>query len=248
MTGGTAPRARGNGLSADSYTPLADLDPRLADALISTLAQAGIAAYVVPSLGQRGGYLDVHLPDRPTDRLWVDATSTDAARILLGQVPAAEPRQSVDEDEEAVWRALIAEFEAAPPPATRPWPQSEEVEDGTWRGGRGRVLRRVEGPLRPDPASPPRADSPAEAEEEEEHFVPPTPPNVPPPHPVTRWAWVALTSGIGILVAPALLGQTLDPALATLGLLGAVGGFVTLVARMRDDPPTDGGPDDGAVV
>ena len=63
---------RDNGFVAQHYAMLADLDPRLADAMLAVLRAAGIAAYVVPSTGSIGGYLDVRLPERPRDRLWVD--------------------------------------------------------------------------------------------------------------------------------------------------------------------------------
>jgi hypothetical protein len=64
---------RGNGLTADAYVPLADLTPQLADAMLSALREAGIAAYAAPAPGRTGGYLDVRLPEEPTDRLYADA-------------------------------------------------------------------------------------------------------------------------------------------------------------------------------
>jgi len=74
---------RDNGFVARHYVPLADLDPRLADAMLEALRAEGIAAYVVPSTGQLGGYLEVHLPERPRDRLWVDRRHHDRASTLL---------------------------------------------------------------------------------------------------------------------------------------------------------------------
>ena len=74
---------RDNGFVARHYVPLADLDPRLADAMLEALRAEGIAAYVVPSTGQLGGYLEVHLPERPRDRLWVDRRHHDRATTLL---------------------------------------------------------------------------------------------------------------------------------------------------------------------
>ena len=74
---------RDNGFVARHYVPLADLDPRLADAMLEALRAEGIAAYVVPSTGQLGGYLEVHLPERPRDRLWVDRRHHDRATALL---------------------------------------------------------------------------------------------------------------------------------------------------------------------
>jgi hypothetical protein len=74
---------RDNGFIARHYVPLADLDPRLADAMLDVLRGEGIAAYVVPSTGHLGGYLEVHLPERPRDRLWVDRAHHDRAAVLL---------------------------------------------------------------------------------------------------------------------------------------------------------------------
>ena len=74
---------RDNGFVARHYVPLADLDPRLADAMLEALRAEGIAAYVEPSTGQLGGYLEVHLPERPRDRLWVDRRHHDRATTLL---------------------------------------------------------------------------------------------------------------------------------------------------------------------
>jgi hypothetical protein len=45
-----------------------------------------------------------------------------------------------------------------------------------------------------------------------------------------------------------LLGWQLEDWVGLVGVVGFVGGFVTLVARMKDRPPNDTGPDDGAVV
>lgn len=74
---------RDNGFVARHYLPLADLDPRLAEAMLDVLGAESIAAYVEPSTGHVGGYLEVHLPERPRDRLWVDREFRDRAASLL---------------------------------------------------------------------------------------------------------------------------------------------------------------------
>jgi hypothetical protein len=74
---------RDNGFVARHYVPLADLDPRLADAMLDLLRDEGIAAYASPSTGRLGGYLEVILPERPRDRLWVDREQRDRAAGLL---------------------------------------------------------------------------------------------------------------------------------------------------------------------
>jgi hypothetical protein len=45
-----------------------------------------------------------------------------------------------------------------------------------------------------------------------------------------------------------LLGLPVAGWVGLLALAAFMAGFVTLVARMKDRPPTDSGPDDGAVV
>lgn len=228
---------RGNGLAATAYVPLAELDPRLADAVLAALREAGVAAYVTPSTGTTGGYLEVSLPDRPTDRVWVDSAARPRAEAVLAELanPSAAAEPPVVDDEES-WRAIVATFSAAPP-RTPTWPAAEEVAEEGPPGGR--VVRRAE------PALP--ADDPARPADEE-HYVPPIPPPVPQPQGVTRWAALAIAVGLGVLILPAVLSDPVGPGLALLAVLAVIGGFVTLVVRMRDAPPTDSGPDDGAVV
>lgn len=230
---------RGNGLAAAAYVPLAELDPRLADAVLQALGAAGIAAYVTPSSGTTGGYLEVSLPDRPADRVWVDSAARPRAEAVLAHLsnpPAAEPAPG-DEDES--WRAIVATFSAAPT-GTPSWPAAEELPN------EGPVAGRLVRPAGPADRSrePAEADDPAE----DEHYVPPVPPPVPRPHPVTRWAALAVIGGLAVLILPAIFTEPVGPGLALLAVLAVLGGFATLVSRMRDAPPTDSGSDDGAVV
>jgi hypothetical protein len=67
-------------------------------------------------------------------------------------------------------------------------------------------------------------------------------------NPVTRYGWIALLGGCLLLLVPALLGRTLSNGWLLVAVAGIIGGFITLVMRMKDSPPTDSGPDDGAVV
>ena len=78
------PGRRDNGLPATSWGALVDLDPRLSEALLASLAQAGVAAYVEPAGGQNALTRASQLPARPLDRLWVDPVHADAARAVVG--------------------------------------------------------------------------------------------------------------------------------------------------------------------
>lgn len=79
-----SPGRRGNGLPSADWGALVDLDPRLSDALLSSLAAAGVAAYVEPALGSNTFTRAAAMPDRPLDRLWVDPARADAAREVVG--------------------------------------------------------------------------------------------------------------------------------------------------------------------
>jgi len=148
---------RDNGFVARHYLPLADLDPRLAEAMLEVLRAESIAAYVEPSTGRLGGYLEVHLPDRPHDRLWVDREQRDRAAALLSQhtdgaplppLTALPPLPGRPLDEAAgdpatsdaagssfedAWAELVANYDA--PGLARgeagvpPWPVAEDVLD-----------------------------------------------------------------------------------------------------------------------
>ena len=93
-----------------------------------------------------------------------------------------------------------------------------------------------------------RGDPPASGGAEEERYVPPPPPPLPRADAVTVAAWAALLGGPALVIVMTLAGLSVARSVAVLALVAFVGGFVTLVARMQDRPPTDSGPDDGAVV
>jgi hypothetical protein len=87
------PQARGNGLSAESYAPLADLHPHMAGEMLDALREAGIAAYAAPS-PPPGDLLDGEVADADldvgsvADRLYVDAAmKRRAEQVLLDRLP-----------------------------------------------------------------------------------------------------------------------------------------------------------------
>jgi hypothetical protein len=87
-----------------------------------------------------------------------------------------------------------------------------------------------------------------EALEDDGHYVPPPPPPVPKVRRNTVGSLVALTIGLVLVFAPNLLGQPQSVGLGIVGIALMLGGAGALVWHMRDAPPTDSGPDDGAVV
>lgn len=84
-------------------------------------------------------------------------------------------------------------------------------------------------------------------EEDEGHFVPPEPPPLPAADATARFAWLAVVGGPVLLLLAVLLGWDMTWWLAMLGIGGFLGGFATLVIRMRDDEDDDD-PGHGAVV
>lgn len=84
---------------------------------------------------------------------------------------------------------------------------------------------------------------------DEGHFVPPEPPPLPTGDVTARFAWIAVLGGPLLLLVMVLLRQELTWWMTTLGVGGFLGGFATLVLRMKDgDDDEDDDPGRGAVV
>jgi hypothetical protein len=289
---------RDNGFVARHYVPLADLDPRLADAMLDLLRDEGIAAYASPSTGRLGGYLEVILPERPRDRLWVDREQRDRAVGLLnahadpesiGQItdddapPVAQgdlldappdsrgesapttdesatsrsPEQldaAPDGGQDDAWASVLASFEmpAYEPPgsdtrtADHPVPRRivrPAERGGTETGRADDVTSAVVGGAAPLEAPSPVGWDPLELLDE--HFVPPQPPPPPRLRTTTKWALAGILVGLVLLVWPHV-SDSMPEGASALGVFLMIGGFVALIANMRDD--RDSNDDDGAVV
>ncbi|MGW1589054.1 hypothetical protein [Streptomyces sp. NPDC002386] len=166
-------------------------------------------------------------------------------------------------DEEAAWQAIVAGYGAEPPdpPGTRPYkpvedlalleketPGEEAESPGEPRSGRplGSSVSFAPGvgPRDYRVAEPSEDDL---GEDDEGHFVPPEPPPLPTADTTSRFAWLGVVGGPLLLLLAVLLGWEMTWYLATLGIGGFLGGFVTLVTRMRTDEDGDD-PGRGAVV
>jgi hypothetical protein len=233
---------RGNGLTADAYVPVADLTPQLADAMLTALKEAGIAAYAIPAPGETGGYLDVRLPEEPTDRLYADASAKAAAEeILQTHLPELRADYAAARDEDQIFAEIVAAFDRPSSAGETPWPAEENIDD----------TADADEPAE-EPADPAgemtmtaRVVKPAIDDDEEDHFVPPPPPPLPKADAMTRFAWIALLGGPIYLVASVFLSRQVPSWAAFVAVAAFIGGFVALVLRMGDEPPED---DDGAVV
>jgi hypothetical protein len=261
------PHGRDNGLPpAARYLALVDVDPPVADHVLEILRDAGVTAVAEPLAGDLGPARDTPPPTRPTDRVHVDLAHVLLARSVVGR---ALPALRADFHADAAMRVDVEQAdsqrrrreELAPDevdtlfadivsgyatPTTDPVPRWSVLEDET-------------SPDTPLPEDRPRLSSrlvrrssdpqPAVPEDDHEgHFVPPPPPPLPELDRVSRLAWAALVGGPALIVLAALLGIGLESWVVVLAIVAFLGGFVTLVARMRDRAPHDDGWDDGAVL
>ncbi|KUL39221.1 hypothetical protein [Streptomyces regalis] len=84
--------------------------------------------------------------------------------------------------------------------------------------------------------------------DDEGHFVPPEPPTLPAADATAKFAWLAVIGGPVLLLLAVVFGWEMTWWLATLGIGGFLGGFATLVMRMKTDDDEDDDPGRGAVV
>ncbi|MGQ0623155.1 MAG: hypothetical protein ACT4PP_00630 [Sporichthyaceae bacterium] len=244
------PPGRGNGLSAARYTPLVDLEPHFADALLEALAADGVAAYASPSPGVRGPYMDIVLPNRPTDRVWVDTESEAGAKALLAERRAEFSADSETEIETA-WRAIVAGYDTNGHNPVPTWPVSEDLDEDPPARRRSIALPfgGEPGPRRTDEederwGAEPAAET-AEAGEPQEHYVPPPPPPLPRISPHAKLAWAGVVGGPTYLMVSTWTGASLFYGASAFAVTAFIGGFAALVYRMKDDRGPGG---DGAVV
>ncbi|RSN48780.1 hypothetical protein, partial [Actinomadura sp. WAC 06369] len=173
---------RGNGLSADTYAPLVDLAPHLADAMLTALRDAGVAAYAVPPAGGAAAADDpgrpAAAPDGPRaadasgraaedvlDRLYVDVEMKPAAegilRAHLARLRDAGVRGS-DPDAERTDAGL------ADTGLKDPDPQDPPLKDAGLKDAGRPDAGRADGGLadadRPETGAPDGADAPGAAD------------------------------------------------------------------------------------
>lgn len=232
--------SRDNGLRCGGYVAVGDLDPRVADALLDTLRSEGIAAYAVPTPASRGANLELQLPSRMTDRLYVDATRSERASELVDlerqdaePPPAPSPSLGSEVDVDAAWQQLLTSLKS--PTTTATWPNRENVSES-----------RRPAHLDDMPLDGPEYDLLSNLDQvnlEEEHYVPPPPPPLPKLRRATLGALIAIAAGIVLLVTNFGDGDFAWPAIAAI-----IGGAIALIWNVKQGPPLDSGSDDGAVV
>ncbi|MFF0340623.1 hypothetical protein [Kribbella sp. NPDC004875] len=231
---------RDNGLTAASYTSLGGIDPLVAEPVLDALKAAGIAAYCenqnearTPEEAEEPVRIPVGY-----DEIFVDAEAVERARPVIDR-----------STEDAEWESLVEQFgkpsapghDGGDDPVPR-WPASEDVDD------RYEPLIDVPTGLSIKDEAPEEDAKPARKDDDpHDHFVPPEPPRGPRLDWISRAAWLGLIGGPLLLIAAAVLDFGTGR-ITTIAVAGFIGGFLTLVLRMKDRlPPGDGG-DDGAVV
>lgn len=240
-----------NGLPAKDYVPLIDVEADAGLRLLVDLRAAQVPARLSPVAGD-------------VVRVFVDRDRLADARVVAGTVPdlgagdltggpgsdpavRADGRIDVSQEQvDAAWSALVAdlgELRPAEPPDEPDEPNDPARSEGS--GLSQRLVRR-----HPSTPSGSTADAGTSGDEDDddvlpdEHFVPPTPPPLPRPRDaLDRFAWAGAIGGPILLVASHVLG--LGTWVGGVGIAAFAAGFITLIARMRDERDDDG---PGAVV
>ncbi|MFD8750897.1 hypothetical protein ACFV0O_07935 [Kitasatospora sp. NPDC059577] len=191
-------------------------------------------------------------------------TAGDSAGPGVPAGPRRAPERSQAEQDE-IFAALVAQFDDPVDLNNPNWPEVENLraqngfkggyKDGPGAGGQGDLADlapqprpRSGRPVMPAAGSGPR-DFELDEETDEGHFVPPEPPPLPEADVTAKFAWLAVLGGPALLLVDAVVWREISGWPAWVGVTAFLGGFVTLVARMRDrdeDEPED--PDHGAVV
>jgi hypothetical protein len=173
-------------------------------------------------------------------------------------------------DDERTWTELVESFHASTDDAERTWPDAEDVDsatsgfdgssdssatstqpglsypDSVERGkeaaGSANAGEHEAAPAEPSPEHSHQQPRP----NDDEHFVPPTPPPIPRTDMITMMAWAGVF-GTPVLFAGAyVLGQSVSGLVSMIALIAFIGGFGVLISRLRGHDPHD--PDSGAVV
>ncbi|WP_455355511.1 hypothetical protein [Streptomyces sp. SYSU K217416] len=194
-------------------------------------------------------------------------TGAEAAGSGAAGAGAAGGGAPIDED--AAWAAIVAGYGAEPPdpPGAKPFKSIEDLalpdyEINSTEPGRESPEPAADKPLGSSvvfapgvgPGAGPRDHELAEPvdddldESDEGHFVPPEPPPLPAADTTSKFAWLAVVGGPLLLLLAVLLGWPMTWWLTTLGIGGFLGGFATLIARMRQDDEENDDPGRGAVV
>ncbi|MEV0531512.1 hypothetical protein [Kitasatospora sp. NPDC050463] len=236
----------------EDEAPREDAENTKADAAKAEAAKADeVKAEGAKGGGARGG--------GPAGETAEAAPAPEPARVRR-----APERSQAEQD--AIFAALVAQFDDPVDLNNPNWP---EVEDHRARGGsKGGFKENPDHRAGPDdladlaPQPRPRSGRPVmpaggsgprdfelTEETDEGHFVPPEPPPLPAADTTAKFAWLAVLGGPALLLFDAVVWREVAGWPAWVGVTAFLGGFVTLVVRMKErdeDEPED--PHGGAVV
>jgi hypothetical protein len=221
---------RSNGLTAADYAPLAVVERSVAADALLALREAGVAAYAVRRTTESED--DQARPEQAA--LFADRRALERARAVVRELAPDAVSPSVDPAvDEVAWQQIVSGFSTtAPEPDTLDLAPGEQTTPPADRG----------------PHDAP-ADHPHPlVRDEDDHFVPDPAWPPPPLDWVSRAGWAGVLGGPLLLLAATLMSWSPPSPLVLVCVMAFVGGVTTLVWRMKDRPPTDDGPDDGAVV
>ncbi len=150
---------------------------------------------------------------------------------------SAEQPDNVDD----TFARIVAGYDSRPERGdVAPWPAAEDVEEQTTSVDAPFEYRQAD-PFGFQPAAAPGWD-------EEDHFVPPAPPPLPRPEPLTLLAWAGVLGAPFAFVLAAVSGLVLPRMVTGALVVGFVGGIFWLIATTSRRPGEGYDPDDGAVV
>jgi hypothetical protein len=238
---------RSNGLTASAYSPVADLEPQVAEALLDDLRHRGVAAYTTPvETSTTTGFDVAEFRVAIKDRLYVDANAYAEVRQIIA---STAPQSELDNDD-LTWAQIIAGYDAPFTAGAAVWPAREDL-DHDWvprtedRQSGDRQSGSFQSARDAGPVPPGRTLEPSVGDES---FIPAEPPPLPHLDPYQQLAWIGLVGGPLLLLISGLFALALPVWLSLAAVFGFVGGFLTLVATMEDRSTPDGGSDDGAVI
>jgi hypothetical protein len=236
---------RSNGLQAASYSPVADLNPSVAEALLDELKERQIAAYCQPVESPSMSAFD--RPEFRVEvlvRMYVDAAATEQVLELL----STRDPYLVQGNDDLTWAQIVAGYDAPTTTAVAPWPVYEDVDASIDEAETSTAF--------PPPIEQPASDisdrsrrrSRFEDPDEVDRFVPPQPPPLPRLAAADQLGWLGLIGGPTVLIAAAVFRLALPPWLTLVAALGFIAGFVSLVVRMDNGENREDDPDNGAQV
>ena len=116
---------RSNGLTASAYTPVADLDPRVAEALLAELKEQGVAAYTKPvESTSMSGFDRPEFVTGAQDRLYVDAAESERVKALI----STDNPDAVVNSEDLTWAQIVAGVDQPLRGDVHPWPVTEDLD------------------------------------------------------------------------------------------------------------------------